>query len=74
MSAEKPSKPRGLVIPKSPSSLPPKEVRWNLPGDLWAAIEKAAQINGVDPVEVVRFSLSKVLRAELSEVRKEMKG
>jgi hypothetical protein len=67
-------KKQGLVIPKNPSALPPKEVRWNLPGDLWAAIEKAAQRNGVDPIEVARFGLAKALRSELAEVRTEMKG
>lgn len=74
MSEELKTKKRGLVIPKTPSNLQSKEVRWNIPGELWAAIEKAAHTNGVDPIEVVRFGLSKALRAELAEVRKEMKG
>ena len=64
---------KGLIIPKNPSGLAPKEVRWSIPGDLWAAIEKAAETNGVEPAEVVRFCLSKALRSELAEIRKESK-
>ena len=71
MSEGKRPRKKGLVLPKSAAAAPKQEVRWALPGDLFAALELAAKNNGVDVVDVARFALSKSLRFELAEVRKE---
>lgn len=72
--AKKSTRKKGLVIPKTVTSLPPREIRRSIPGELWAAIELAAKTNGVKPDEVVVFALTKALRSELAQVKKDIKA
>lgn len=63
------AKKQGITIPKTPTRFEPTDVRWRLPGDLLCALEIAAKKNEVSVLEVVKFVLTRSLKAELVTVR-----
>lgn len=65
--------PRGFFLPKPKTAAPPPPphaLKVTFPGELWAAIETAAQANDATPEAVVLHAVRRALRHELASVKR----